>query len=569
MTPSIEMGHVYSDGEEDAQHDNCMPSIQSNNAQSEEMEFEKMCNKLPLVLDVKQETDSKECRIKSCPFGSDLYCPNYISSVSPHKDLLDQCVGPGNVASHSLRFFRRTLSLFSIPVNLRSSGFSFESTRSRKNTGDFILKFSPSVTSGDTTVSSPGRWIFESVHANLKATALLDSSLLVRLGVLEGKKSHSRSMSADTRLVRSSDLCKSPSMLSTANVRQSELASHLGTKSKCSYVTPSSANSISEGLLRCVWTSAIPCFMFSVDNDVGDVYVTSPQKVESSVDKALDYVYMFRSKNSRNRHNNSPGIVGKMKVSCSLVLDSNKSKHTETEFILFGCREDYLKEMEGSSTSFTKSKGLSKKVAEIFKPSHSFKHKSIRKFWEPDFQLDDFMQKMFAVELKDLNEMGNVDHFVQDFHPKLELAAVVVKDYQCNRDKETVTGGWGLKFLEKVQVSDAGDSTESSFSCKMNVLLPAGFHGGAIDGTDGPSSLTERWKSGGRCDCGGWDIGCPVTVLENTSVCSATLIQEEPDEDKQPVCLFVEVRKTFFASFSQVGCKSTIAFMPNISSGRI
>lgn len=575
------MEHVYSDGDEDAQHDNAKHSTLSNNAELEQndhsgfalselkMEFEKICSKLPLMLDVKQETDSKKCQIKSCPCG-ELDSPNYISFVSPHKDFPVHCIGPGNRASDSLRFFHRTSSLFSIPVNLRSSGFSFESqinqrsTRSMENAGNFILKCSPAATSGDIIISPSGRWIFESVQANVKATALLDSSLLFQLGVLDGKKSHSRSVSADTGLIKSSELCRSPSVLSKTNVRQSSelniseknLVSCSGTNSACSYLSPSSANSFSKGLLCCVWKNGIPCFVFSVDNNVGDVYVASPQKVESSVDKALDYVYMFCSRNSRNRHNNSPGVVGKMKVSSSLVLDSNKSKLTETEFVLFGCREDYFKEMESSSTSFTKSKGLSKKVAEIFRSSHSFKHKSICKFGEPNFQLDDFMQKMFAVQLRDLNELGNVNRFVQDFRPNLELAAIVVKDYQCNRNKETATGGWGLKFLEKVQVSDAGNSKEPSFSCKnyngdskgncgdstwkMNVLLPDGFHGGAINGTDGPSSLTERWKYGGHCDCGGWDLGCPLTILENTSVCSTTLIHDEPDEDRQPVCLFVE-----------------------------
>lgn len=573
------MEHVYSDGEEDVQYDNAKPSLNSNAeldqnddsafAISElKMEFEKMRSELPLMMDVKQETDSKKCQVKSCLCGNELDYPNYISFISTHKDFPDHCVGLGNRASHSLRFFRRTLSMFSTPVNLRSSGFSFESqinqrsTRRIKTAGDFILKCSPAATSGDIITSPSGRWIFESVQANVKATALLDCSLLFQLGVLDGKKSHSRSVSADTRLIKSSELCRLPSVLSKTNVSSElniskrKLISCSGTNSTRSYLSPSSANSFSKGLLCCVWKSGIPYFVFSVDNDVGDVYVTSPQKVKSSVDKALDYVYMFRSRNSRNRHNNSPGVVGKMKVSSSLVFDSNKSKLTETEFVLFGCREDYLKEMESSSTSCTKSKGLSKKVAEIFRPSHSFKDKSIRKFGEPTFQLDDFMQKMFAVELRDLNELDNVNRFVQDFHPNSELAAIVVKDYHCNRNKETATSGWGLKFLEKVQVSDAGNSENSSFSCKnykrdskgncgdstgkMNVLLPAGFHGGAINGTDGPSSLTGRWKSGGHCDCGGWDLGCPLTVLENTSVCSTTLIHDEPEEDRQPVCLFVE-----------------------------
>ena len=47
----------------------------------------------------------------------------------------------------------------------------------------------------------------------------------------------------------------------------------------------------------------------------------------------------------------------------------------------------------------------------------------------------------------------------------------------------------------------------------MDVVVPAGVHGGPRTKNGGPSSLVERWRSGGSCDCGGWDIGCPLTIL--------------------------------------------------------
>ena len=139
-------------------------------------------------------------------------------------------------------------------------------------------------------------------------------------------------------------------------------------------------------------------------------------------------------------------------------------------------------------------------MAEVFRSSRTFKNKAIHKFGEPSFQFDDFMRGMFEGELRDLNEVDNVNHFLQDFSPNLELAAIVVKDCRGKRN-EVATGGWGLKFLEKVQVSDADNSEESSFSCKnnetycnrdwgdrirrMNVLVPVGFHGGPIQRTGG------------------------------------------------------------------------------------
>jgi hypothetical protein len=29
--------------------------------------------------------------------------------------------------------------------------------------------------------------------------------------------------------------------------------------------------------------------------------------------------------------------------------------------------------------------------------------------------------------------------------------------------------------------------------------------------------LLDRWRSGGDCDCGGWDLGCGLVVLESES----------------------------------------------------
>ncbi|KAL2533812.1 Uncharacterized protein Adt_07163 [Abeliophyllum distichum] len=45
------------------------------------------------------------------------------------------------------------------------------------------------------------------------------------------------------------------------------------------------------------------------------------------------------------------------------------------------------------------------------------------------------------------------------------------------------------------------------------VILPGGCHGVPIKGA--PSSLINRWESGGSCDCGGWDVGCKLRILTN------------------------------------------------------
>ncbi|KAF8116058.1 hypothetical protein N665_0023s0036 [Sinapis alba] len=47
------------------------------------------------------------------------------------------------------------------------------------------------------------------------------------------------------------------------------------------------------------------------------------------------------------------------------------------------------------------------------------------------------------------------------------------------------------------------------------VVLPNGIH--SLPHKGGPSSLIQRWKSGGSCDCGGWDMGCNLRILTNQS----------------------------------------------------
>ncbi|RWW31068.1 hypothetical protein GW17_00004332 [Ensete ventricosum] len=195
-------------------------------------------------------------------------------------------------------------------------------------------------------------------------------------------------------------------------------------------------------------------------------------------------------------------------------------------------------------------------MAAIFRPSHSSKHSPKNKVGETGSGFGDLWQ-FFSGEQQSIDESDCSEHLLNDFLPNLELAAIVVRDYGCNVSKGVAFGGWGLKFLEKVELDDADSSREppssSSESCKerficdrekiarnVTVLVPAGFHGGSFTRDGGPSSLTERWKSGGQCDCGGWDIGCPIKVLNNYSTCSLVLPKAKVEGDCKSFELFTE-----------------------------
>jgi hypothetical protein len=65
----------------------------------------------------------------------------------------------------------------------------------------------------------------------------------------------------------------------------------------------------------------------------------------------------------------------------------------------------------------------------------------------------------------------------------------------------------------------------------MSIVIPGGIHGGPKTRDGGTSSLIDRWKSGGCCDCGGWDEGCPLTVFHRRLGDGEVLFQEDVHGD--------------------------------------
>ncbi|KAL5709343.1 hypothetical protein ACHQM5_020045 [Ranunculus cassubicifolius] len=79
---------------------------------------------------------------------------------------------------------------------------------------------------------------------------------------------------------------------------------------------------------------------------------------------------------------------------------------------------------------------------------------------------------------------------------KVELAAIVIK-----------------VPTDSVENVKSGSILENQSHSSIVVVLPSDVHGLSASGT--PSPLLDRWKSGGSCDCGGWDLGCQLRFLSN------------------------------------------------------
>ncbi|XP_027337219.1 uncharacterized protein LOC113850895 [Abrus precatorius] len=113
-------------------------------------------------------------------------------------------------------------------------------------------------------------------------------------------------------------------------------------------------------------------------------------------------------------------------------------------------------------------------------------------------------------------EIGQTDQGPPKFIRSAELAAVVIET-SCEKISEVMYGNDNLpkkectKCLADERCSCSSGETDTSGG--TTVILPGGVHGSPVKGE--PTPLIYRWKTGGSCDCGGWDIGCKLLVLSN------------------------------------------------------
>ncbi|KAL2348033.1 hypothetical protein Fmac_002033 [Flemingia macrophylla] len=113
-----------------------------------------------------------------------------------------------------------------------------------------------------------------------------------------------------------------------------------------------------------------------------------------------------------------------------------------------------------------------------------------------------------------------------ELHSNPEIAAIVLQVPFHKRESLRYKRRDKIKAEAYSKLSDLSSAVEKSgqglhdvnVQEQMKVVLPTGNHGLPSAESQGPSSLLDRWKHGGGCDCGGWDMGCPLILLGNPSV---------------------------------------------------
>ncbi|CAH8379821.1 unnamed protein product [Eruca vesicaria subsp. sativa] len=87
---------------------------------------------------------------------------------------------------------------------------------------------------------------------------------------------------------------------------------------------------------------------------------------------------------------------------------------------------------------------------------------------------------------------------------------------------------------------------------ETTVILTGGDH--SIPEKGAPTPLISRWRSGGCCDCGGWDVGCKLHVLSSKTFLhdldqtfQLFYQDEESDKNSGPVLAMTEVKTGIYS----------------------
>ncbi|CAA6655603.1 unnamed protein product [Spirodela intermedia] len=264
-------------------------------------------------------------------------------------------------------------------------------------------------------------------------------------------------------------------------------------------VTAASAAHL-HGTLKLESKQSVPSFEFSL-KDAEEVLSAKTWKAQN----AFNWVYTFHG----DRRRQTLPIVGQMQVSCYFCseLSSNGllDNFAVTEFVLqdisqlkrnsTACDERFpspdlqpRKDIISASIADGDSRDLNV-------PSEPETRKNPSRVADADFPSEASASGQRAAPIES--------------RPQLEVAAIVVQ----------------IPFGGKRSLKDR--LRDDACNKQLRDLTGNGRDGASIDPqpVNGPSPLLDRWRSGGACDCGGWDMACPITVLDNSGGEDATEIR--------------------------------------------
>lgn len=235
----------------------------------------------------------------------------------------------------------------------------------------------------------------------------------------------------------------------------------------------------------------MPVFTFSLDHP-DDVYMARTWMDDND----SRFVYSFRyiggrsNKNLGEQRSNVSGIdsslIGQMQVSTQVSLEVEEEPYEDpvesavSEFVLF--------DIARARRSGLKSEQLSRQNSVSDGSKHLQRQNSFSRG----------LTRSFSKHSENSATSSSDPWPATDLHPGLEIAAVVIKDSYSSSNNES------FEYMKNSKLSRR----------EMKVIVPSGNHGLPDAENSCPTPILQRWRSGGGCDCSGWDMGCHLFVLE-------------------------------------------------------
>ncbi|XP_019195940.1 PREDICTED: uncharacterized protein LOC109189776 [Ipomoea nil] len=298
-----------------------------------------------------------------------------------------------------------------------------------------------------------------------------------------------------------------------------------------------------QGFLKLERKNGAPFFEFSLPFPE-DVIVAETWKV----DNTLNWVYAFRSlhnrkKSSVNRYGSKDStkessLVGQMQISCYFCTELKDARVCDNsivmEFVLYDT--SHPRKNGSSHESSCSSPDVSKGLPGVNIESNEVPKTKTKK------------------KSKNAHGTGYFDSSAphplapEELHPGLEMAAMVIElpfekreslkyTSRDNKYNQPLPDLLDFSFDEK-KIKGACNNLSP---VKINAVIPSGNHSLPTTESQGPYPLLDRWRLGGGCDCGGWDMACPLNVFGNKN----TQIDDDYPlmSNRRPIKLFVQGKK--------------------------
>lgn len=304
------------------------------------------------------------------------------------------------------------------------------------------------------------------------------------------------------------------SLLSDISRAEQSLASDCQTNWEAQQLTVTSSPTHLHAVIKLDPNNGAFGFVFSTKSPEESIYVNT-----WNAGNELNWIYTFHSSGkrastvgraSKDRHGCVPPIVGQMHVSSFLYSsvgeDGTLKNSATTEFVLY----DIAHARRSSAVERIQ-------CTDAIRPSFC----NVVNNAVSGHTRNDLMQRQNTTR-NDSDLSTSCLWSQEDLHPHLEVAAIVIQvPFHKTKSKE-------LK---------AGSSPGT-----IKAVTAGGAHGLPRDDEASPSPLLDRLKSGGACDCGGWDMLCPIVVLDNAY--DSYWADSVRKESKAPMELFAQVHRT-------------------------